>query len=383
MPRSSLQKMRIYYTRSNSINPDPRVEKETAALVEAGHKLTILAWDRSGSRLKARGIFCTNHNKIPIVYCNARGTFGGGLANLPGLILFNMFLLKQLLINSVKYDAIHAADFDTIVPVLTAKLLLGKVVVYDIFDFYSDAFTVPKLIKGLIKRAELEAISFADHVILTNESRLEQIKGSRPKKITYIHNSPSTQQLLTRQSSLKACTKYELTLAYVGILQDSRLLLEILELFKKKTNWQLIVAGFGKYENAFREASLQFPNIDFEGKVTYGKALEISSIADILFATYDPSVPNHAYSSPNKLYEAMMLGKPIIVCENTGIDNFVIDNRLGFVCKYEIQSFEAALEAFMSNVRDKDLPKRASDLYKDFYSWDLMSVRLARIYESL
>jgi glycosyltransferase involved in cell wall biosynthesis len=242
---------------------------------------------------------------------------------------------------------------------------------------------VPKIIKWLIKRAELEAISCADHVILTNESRLEQIKGSKPKKITYIHNSPSTQQFSTYQSSLKAYANFELRLAYVGILQDSRLLLEILELFKKKPNWKLIVAGFGKYENLFREASLQFPNIDFEGKVNYSKALEISNFADVLFATYDPLVPNHAYSSPNKLYEAMLLGKPIIVCENTGIDKFVIDNQLGFVCKYDILSFEAAIVTFMAKGSDKDLSKRALELYENFCSWDLMSARLARIYESL
>ena len=36
-----------------------------------------------------------------------------------------------------------------------------------------------------------------------------------------------------------------------------------------------------------------------------------------------------------KLYEAMALGKPIIVCKNTGIDSFVKENNLGAVINYD------------------------------------------------
>ena len=100
----------------------------------------------------------------------------------------------------------------------------------------------------------------------------------------------------------------------------------------------------------------------------------MESECDILFATYNPKVANHRYSAPNKLYEAMALGKPIIVCKNTGVDTFVNKNKLGFSIEYNVIEFFNVL----SNI-NKNEYKKSVDLYYGKYNWEKMKTRLLNI----
>ena len=52
------------------------------------------------------------------------------------------------------------------------------------------------------------------------------------------------------------------------------------------------------------------------GKLQYSQTLALESQCDIRVATYDPSIRNHKYSAPNKFYESLMLGKPIIMAKD-------------------------------------------------------------------
>ena len=61
--------------------------------------------------------------------------------------------------------------------------------------------------------------------------------------------------------------------------------------------------------------------------IDYESALELYAKCDLMFALYDPAIPNHRYSAPNKVYEAMLLGKPIIVAEGTGVISWSKDTK--------------------------------------------------------
>lgn len=377
--------MQIIFTRSNAIDPDPRLEKEVRTLLDNGYIIQVLGWDRSGKGSYISTLNIGNHSIQIKQYCG-KAIFGGGIKNLKELLLFQFFLIRELfkIRNSIKL--IHAADFDTVIPATLIKLLLGKKVIYDIYDFYVDAFSVPEKAKPFIKMIDLCIISFVDAVILTNESRLEQIRGSRPKRIEIIHNTP--EEVIPKNLELpinhQKKQDYSITVAYVGILQDGRLLLEVLDIFKRNSGWQLIVAGFGKYKNHFIEAAMKHNNIIFLGKVSYERSLSVSNYADLLFATYDPRIPNHRYSSPNKIYEAMMLGKPIIVCNNTGIDNLIVEQEIGWAIDYSSVAFEATVRDFVLNKDNALIIKEKSKFsYHKNYKWKIMSERLLVLYKEL
>src|SRR5690554_1085642 len=163
--------MRIVFLRSNPVSPDPRVEKEILTLCAEGYDVSVLAWDRSGGKDSA-GFLSVGEYSVPIVRAGIESKFGVGLKNIKALFFFQMFLLKKLFFSRKEYDVIHAADFDTVLPAAVMRMLFNKKVVYDIYDFYVDAFSVPGLARKAVKWLDYNVIKYVDAVILTNESRV-------------------------------------------------------------------------------------------------------------------------------------------------------------------------------------------------------------------
>ncbi len=373
--------MQILFCRSNPIDPDPRVEKEARALISAGYQVQAIGWDRSADLPLVE-----EKDGIKIQRLAIKAKFGNGLGNLPALLAWQIGLMIWLLKKNKTYEIIHACDFDTILPALIAKFLFKKKVIYDIFDFYAAHLRrTPEWIKNLIRKVDYWAISKANAVILVDDARYEQIKGSAPKKIITIYNAPEDLPniKLLNQKDPSASRKFHV--AYIGLLQVERGLFEILEVFKVHPQWTLDMAGFGGDEKEISARCASMPNVNFLGRIPYESALQLSISADALFATYDPSIPNHRYSSPNKVFEAMMLGKPIIVCKDTNMDIMIQEADCGIVIPYgNVLALEKALQTLAENptVRKK-LGDNGRIIYETKYSWEIMKKRLLKLYSSI
>jgi len=371
-----MRKEGIVFLRSNPIEPDPRVEKEALSLVKNDFRVLVVGWDRE--------------NKYPyyekkdfgeVYRIKIKAKFGTGIKNIRHLLRWQFGLFYFLVEKRRNYDCIHACDFDTIIPALACKLLFRKKVVYDIFDFYADMLrNVPDFLRRFIRNIDLFLIGLADAVIIADEGRREQISGSKPKKLVVIYNSPNevnTQDI----DNLNG-----FTIAYVGLLQKERGIKEMAKVVSNHKDWNLIIGGFGGDEEEIRKLSQCFDNIKFVGRVSYKTALDIYSKSTVLFATYDPKIPNHRYSSANKLFEAMMLGKPIIVAKNTGMDLIVDKYKLGFVVDYgDIKQIEAVLIEISSWNKDElqEFSERVKMVYRERFAWNIMEQRLIKLYTDL
>jgi glycosyltransferase involved in cell wall biosynthesis len=184
---------------------------------------------------------------------------------------------------------------------------------------------------------------------------------------------------------LDKSTTGDLRMAYIGLLQVERGLLQVLTVLRNHPEWHLDLAGFGGDEAIILNASANLPNVNWHGRVSYQQALQLSAAADVLFATYDPAIPNHKYSSPNKIFEAMMLGKPIIVAEGTNMDRMIADADCGYIVPYgDIPSLEKALQSLASNPElVRKLGVNARQAYETRYHWSLMSQRLTQLYDKV
>lgn len=369
--------MIIALLRSNPVAPDPRVEKEAATLVKAGHTVHVVCWDRTKS-LPITESMSLKEGRATIFRGGPQCTFGGGISNILKLIRFQIYLISWLFSHRREIDAIHAADFDTAIPAWGIAKLFNKHFIYDIYDYYVDAFNVPTKLKAFIEKIDIQLINAADATIITNENRIAQLAKANPKQLLILHNSPSFRQL-----TYKKTANTRPTFAYIGVLTPDRLLIELMSVFAKRQDWDLQIAGFGPLEGEIRAYAEQYSNITFHGRVSYETSLSLSAQADILFATYDPRVPNHKFSSPNKLYEAMMLAKPLIVCNGTGIDDLVREEGIGLSIPYDATEFEkAANELISDDSRREKMGTHAHNLFNSKYSWDIMEKQLIRLYES-
>lgn len=373
------KKKKIIFVRSNHINPDPRIEKEISYLLDY-YNIEVLGWDREKECQKVE-----NKNGYKIYRCQIKGNYGSKIKNAINLIIWFFYEFFWLMTHS--FEIIHACDFDTCLPALIVAKIRKKKIIYDIFDFYSDMIFLPKIFTEIIKRLDLFLIQFVDGVILCDDNRKEQIKGSNPKKITVIYNTPKDYFNIFKSNIEKARASNNFTLGYIGLLHKTRGLDSMIDLVKRLRDINLIIGGWGPYEKEIKRKIIGVRNIQFLGKVfPYKKTIEILSKCDALFAIYDPRVPNHKYSSPNKLFEAMMLSKPIIVSKNTGMDEKVKQYQCGIVVDYdninEIVSAIKELKVKKSN-NDNNYGINGRKVYENLFHPKIMQERILNFYRDL
>jgi glycosyltransferase involved in cell wall biosynthesis len=227
-------------------------------------------------------------------------------------------------------------------------------------------------------------IGRVDAVILVDDARREQIGGSKPRRLEVLYNSPEDLKE-PAPARIRDRNGAPLSLAYIGLLQVERGLLELLQVVEQHLDWSLDLAGFGGDQEEILAAAAGLPNVRWHGRVPYDRALELSRAADVLFATYDPCIPNHRYSSPNKVFEAMMLGKPIVVARDTNMDRIIEQADCGLVVEYgDVAGLEAALVRLCEDEGlQHRLARNAREAYLTSYSWSRMEEKLHRLYRSL
>lgn len=366
---NSLFNKSIIMLRSTAIINDSRIQKEATAFKQKPCFVNIIGWDREK---KLDSYF--RMNNINIELFRKKSTYGSGIKNLFKIFLFQVFLFKTLLINRKSYDIIFATDLDTgIIARIIAKLL-NKRLIYDIYDYYIDCHNLPRIVKKMAEKQEIKTINYANVTIICTEQRKEQIKKAKPKELLVIHNSPEISKEILNEKNIIQSNSNKTKIVYVGILQDDRLLIEIGEKLKDMHQYELHIGGFGKYEEYFKKMAYKYENIFFYGMLEYKMALKLESECDIIFATYNPEIANHRYSAPNKLYEAMALEKPIIVCKNTGIDKIVDRENLGKSIEYKSEEFFEAIK----EVKNKSY-ENSKRIYEEKYNWENMKNKLMKI----
>lgn len=360
-------KKKIIYLRSTSIINDSRATKEINTYANGGNNGVVLGWNRQQLKIDN-----DNENLLYDLY-NKKSKYGKGLKNIINLLFFEIWLYIKLKKYRNKFDIIHACDFDTAYIANKIAKKYNKKLIYDIYDYYVDCHNLSFLTK-FVEKLDIKTINSADNVIICTEQRIKQISKCNPKKISIIHNSPK----IINKKNKSNFDSNKIKVCYVGILQDDRLLIEISKRIIKEKNIELYIGGFGKYENYFKEISKKHKNIKYYGQMKYDEVLKLEADCDILFATYNPRIPNHRYSAPNKVYEAMSLGKPIIVCENTGVDEIVKKEKIGFIIDYDVEKFVKCINNITKDEYE-NISKTTKELYLNKYSWEIMEEKICEM----
>lgn len=370
--------LRTVLIRSNQVSPDSRVEKEAAALAEYGYDITVLSWDRRSNHKTAHEDLETFGYTVPIIRFGHKAEFGAGFKSLKSYLLFQRDVFIWLIKNRRHYDVIHACDFDTAFTSSIANLFLRKKYVFDIFDYIAGERKT--LFQKILCRLQNWIINRSTVTIICTEDRMKQIRYAHPRKVVVIHNAPP-QQSVTNENTEQNTDKIKV--CYVGILQDYRLLKELPEFFINHPEFELHIGGFGKYENLYTELTNKYPNIIYYGPLQYKDTIKLESNSDIMLAIYDPDIENHVFAAPNKFYEGLMLGKPLVMIKGTGMSNIIDKYDIGITINYSVEDFERGLLELSSRKHEwAAISKRMNEVYNEF-SWDKMKERLDALYRSM
>ena len=370
----------VVLIRSNPVLPDPPVEKMADTLLEMGYAVTIVAWDRNSD---------TDTQTVRSEHCHvvrfgAAASYGAGAKSFGALVRFQWKLWNWLRKNRGNYDIVHAFDLDTGFVACAASGLWRKKFIYHILDFYADSHCNRSWSRKLVAWVERAVLDRADSVIICTEKRREQLGACKQTQIAVIHNTPPECGFETENMTLQGDGQRS-RIAYVGTLQGGRGIEQMLAAIAADPRFELHIGGFGPLaELVAHTAGEKQSGVFWYGRLPYDKTLSLERQCDIMLALYDPTIPNHRYAAPNKLYEAMMLGKPVLTCSGIGWDKEIEGHKTGVLIHFGADGIKDGLdELYRRRDQWETMGENGRARYAEQYSWQMMKQRIRGIYSRL
>jgi len=340
---------------------DVRVGKICRSISNEGFRMFFIGWDRRPNEKKEVELGTTDRRIL--IYKTMHGRI-----SIKGFFRFLLFSINQLRV--IKPDVVIVVNEEMIPFFLFLRGLFYDKLVCDVFDSLHFRVRSKKLIiKFLTKFITKIALHMSDLVVFTDTRRRKMLKNIKlMRKTIVIPNTPE-------DPGVKLSQQYPDGLPKVfvgGTLNEGRgikILLDAIE--GLNTNVEIISCGW-VYDSFTENIFLRHPKVSYLGIVSAQEALQIASRCDAIFAFYEPTTTNNILASPNKLWDAMAIGRPLIVNSEIEIAKDVQKNRMGWVCPYyDVEKLRQILNDL--SIHRKDLStfaKKARNLYKDFGSWD-------------
>lgn len=134
---------------------------------------------------------------------------------------------------------------------------------------------------------------------------------------------------------------------------------------------QFVLSGYGEKDSELRTMASGLSNVVFTGWVDGAKISVLGELSAVGLAAYEQSAPQ---GLPNKLYEYMAFGLPIVCSLEGEAEDFVVGNHCGL--KYEGGSPESLVSALLSLVDNRQLCLEFRNNGRRLYEADLSSEKV-------
>lgn len=376
--------MRVLMLVSSPFITDPRVYNEARTLVKAGYGVTVVAWDREKNTQVRQEL-----DGIDIFRLRIPVPFKYGVAKVPWHTLHlaswqcEVYRKSLGLNRQTPFSFIHCNFLDTLPVGIALKRKLKVPLVYDSRDIYGYMMqaTFPVWIASMFSRMEKRLIAKADRIIVVNEPMKCYFEGIENKPITIIMNC---KELVNQEYQPTGNSK--LTLLYIGTLHRTRPLERLLNVVKELPGVACIIGGIGQpeYIRMLQEEASRSDNISFIGRVPFDEVLTLTQRSDAVFYLLEPSNMNYRIATPNKLFEAMVCGRPIICTRGTYCGEFVEREEIGLAVDYDEDTLRDAI------IRLRDDPELRERLGRNAlraaitkYNWQREEEKLLELYAAL
>ncbi|MDX9975872.1 MAG: glycosyltransferase family 4 protein [FCB group bacterium] len=364
---------RVVIIRSDSGVRDSRLQKELRMLVEAGFETTLLGWDREREQPK-REI----KDGYRIHRCHIRAKYGSKklFLTMPLWWIYEFFFL---LVH--RFDAIHACDFDTVVPALLIKSIKRTPVIYDIYDFYAaKSRTVPAPMRRFFGAAEQMCARWADAVVIVDASRAYLFGERPPKDFVVAMNCPYD----SVDSSWRKPANGPLTIFYGGAIATFRGIEKLVELTRDLDGVRVVLAGWitnDKYRALIDGA----PHVEYLGMVSYPEALKRTYECDAVYSYYDPVHEINRTANSSKMFDAFMCATAVLANGEPPAAKVVADRECGSLLPFEDD--EGLRDVILRWRDDREeaqrLGRNGRRLFEEELNWEAAAEKIMGLYRRL
>lgn len=289
-------------------------------------------------------------------------------------------------------DLYQAHDLPALPPALLAAKLRGVPVVYRAHELWSEASPgVPApwfwrwLDGALVPRCDVVATPEA------NRSRIyEEEFGARPRPLT-VRNCPPyrapIESTLLRDELHRRGVRCSTLVLYQGLVDSMRCIEEITEATRYLDDGIVLVIlgdGFGPWADpaarlAGRERIVVLPRVPYDQLPRY------TASADLGILLYRNDCRNNYYCAPNKVFEYLMMGLPVIAANYPGMRELVEGEDVGACVDPEDPREIAAAVNRLAADPEARRRMRANGLKRarEQYNWEREFAPLLERYQAL
>lgn len=268
----------------------------------------------------------------------------------------------------------------------------GAKLVYDSHELYSEQeFT--KREKRRWAEIEAKYIGTCDVVVTVNQSiatELEQRYGVSDVKVIY--NAERTSQKLVASRWLHEVFDLQLEKKIVllqGGLSAGRNLETLVDAMRYVQNPSvvLVVLGDGILLRSLQKMARQeglTGRVYFHAAVPQNELLALTAAADAGVIPYQATCLNNRYCTPNKLFEFIAAGLPVLASDLPEIQRFVDGQQIGLVGDTgSPRKLAALIDGFFSDDHRFAAWKANVAVVRQRICWELEEKKLVEIYEAL
>ncbi|MFC1888521.1 glycosyltransferase family 4 protein [Thermodesulfobacteriota bacterium] len=375
---------------------DVRIAPEIKSLTRAGHEVAVLTFRRAG---EARDEVVDGTR---ILRFNILEDFRGAMlkrkvVSLRDRIFFlNPWWRDRIIDVCRDYDAIHVHDLPYVRTAVSAGRALGIPVVFDMHENYPGMIelgyrsgTSPRrdnipFLFGRLSRYELDACRSADFIVtVVEESRARLISlGIPPGKIIVAENTMDRELFdgASIDESLTTPFKDRFVITYLGGISELRgvgtVIEAIPEIAESIPNILFLVVGGWENSGAERKFRKLAADLGVSDRVAYTGLVRQDLIPTYLSATDIGLVPHQVSvltnsTLPHKLFDYMLMKKPIIVTDCAPLRRIVEEVACGLVVPDGRSDLLAqAVDRLADRERAAALGEKGYAAALDKYNWE-------------
>ena len=327
----------------NDLVTDQRVNKSCLALQKAGYEVLLVGRKQRKSPLMDERPYATHRMKLlfekgPLFYAeyNVR------------LFFFLLFHRVNLLLSN---------DLDTILPNYFIARLKGIKMIFDSHEYFTET---PELVnrpkvQRVWKRIEGFVVPKLDEMITVCDSIADLFREKYGVKVHVIRNIPPRKALPSKGDKMALglpVDKHLLVLQGSGI-NIQRGAEELVEAMTQLDDCFLMIIGGGDVLPILNQMVEELHIIDrvrFFPRMPYRQMMAYTQLAELGFCLDKDTNLNYRYSLPNKLFDFIQAGVPIVASHLTEIEKIIRQYNLGlFIESHEPSTIATTIREALSD----------------------------------
>ena len=294
---------------------------------------------------------------------------------------FNIKIIIKCIL--IKPSVIHCHDLSGLYVGLIHKLFFKSKFIFDAHELEAhEAFVSP--IEHIIRTIyEYLPTITCDHLITVSNSIALWYKWKGAKHITVIYNKPNK---INNKNSSKISllekippTESGINLIYIGILEKHRGIENLLNTFKNLRPYNLYFLGEGTLERNIKEEIKNSNNLYLHKFVDKDDVIDFIKGFDYSMCLIEQESLSSYFGMPNKLFQSLSSGIPVIVYNNPDMSSFVNMNNYGIV----INNVEDIPKLIERNLEKFEFFKSKINKNKLNFLWSSEFIKIRNIYESI